>query len=155
MGRKAIVAFFVMIGLFVLSGCASTLNPYHGDFTCPQAEQGKCVPIQEAYKESLDLSSSQKKILLTEKENKNVSSSSDNSIPIAESYAESLFSRLQKMLSDPKTPVIAPPKVIRVLVLPYTDGSKKFYDSRYVYVIVEDPQWLFQNLNVSQVEDEH
>ena len=165
-GIKFLATFLVVLGF---SGCASKMmNPYSEEFTCPQAEKGKCVPIKQAYLESLQ--SSQQDLLFTptpQVSNQPATSSSVNATSFnvqsifpqdvfIESYGkynEALIKKLQQMLENPKTPVLAPPQVIRVLILPYTADKSTFYAERYAYVIVEEPQWVFHNILNVQEED--
>jgi conjugal transfer pilus assembly protein TraV len=158
-GVKFLATFLAILGF---SGCASkVMNPYSEEFTCPQAEKGKCVPIKQAYLESLQ--SSPQDLLFSPtpqgySQPVNATSFSAQSIfpqdAFIEAYGkynEALIKKLQQMLENPKTPVLAPPQVIRVLILPYAAGRDTFYAERYAYVIVEEPQWVFHNiLNVQE-----
>ncbi len=131
MKRKLIALLFILF----LSGCAGVVNPYKGSFTCPEASDGKCVGIPEAYQESI--ASTSVKAWLQAEAGPN---------PIEQEYASSLFLKLQKMLKEPKTPMLYPPTVIRVLILPYEEEGKNFYNARFVYSIVDDPKWILQNI---------
>lgn len=123
------------LGLFAL-GCASVMNPYEGDFTCPMNEQGKCVPLKEAYEESRVLKLEEKT------QPKNIPYS-----PVEEEYRDALFSKLANLLKEPKTPVVAQPKIVRVMMLPYQgDSGKELYSARYIYLMVDEPKWILQNL---------
>jgi len=54
-----------------------------------------------------------------------------------------VFSELAGLIESPDTPVVAPAKVMRVLILPYRSQSNKaLYMNRYVYVIADDPAWV-------------
>lgn len=134
-------SFLVLIFCFAfcVAGCASVVNPYSSDFTCPQMEKGKCVPIMEAYEESL------KNQVITVEEKKDTPAKERSSLE--ESYRDLLFERMARLLKEPKTPLLAPPKVVRVMILPYqAEQGKEFYSARYVYVVVEDPYWILQNI---------
>ncbi|MEM4134370.1 MAG: TraV family lipoprotein [Candidatus Micrarchaeia archaeon] len=138
---------FLMFALMLFSyGCASTLNPYSGDFTCPQTESGKCVSILEAYQESVG---QKRGTILSESSSANntMMSNAVNEYSNYENlYSEALFDRLKQVLVNPKTPIIAPPKVIRIMVLPYTNGQKEFFDSRYIYLVVDDFHWVLHDI---------
>ena len=56
-------------------------------------------------------------------------------------YQESVYKKLSGLLEEPKTPVIAPPKVMRVLLLPYKN-EKDLYMYRYAYFVVDDFRWV-------------
>jgi len=157
-GGKILAVFLMVLGF---AGCASkVMNPYSEEFTCPQAEKGKCVPIKQAYLESLQ--SSQETLLYTptptatsqaDKQKENGTSFSvqsifpqDNFIEAYGKYNEALLKKLQQILENPKTPVLIPPQVVRVLILPYAADRDTFYAERYAYIIVEEPQWVFHNI---------
>ena len=162
--KKGIKLGIAFLAIFGLSGCVSIskiMNPYSAEFSCPQAEKGKCVSIQQAYVESLQ--KPQQDLLFSptsQDKEKSVNTTSFNAQSVfpqealVESYGrynEALIKRLQQMLENPKTPVLAPPQVIRVLILPYAADKNTFYAERYAYVIVEDPQWVFHNiLNIQE-----
>jgi conjugal transfer pilus assembly protein TraV len=142
-------SFLVILGL---SGCVSKImNPYGGDFSCPQTEKGKCVPIQQAYWESL-----QERTEIKENKRKENETSFNIFLQDAEEnygkYNEALLKKLQQMLENPKTPVLIPPQVVRVLILPYAVERDTFYSGRYAYIIVEDSQWVFHNILNMQEE---
>jgi conjugal transfer pilus assembly protein TraV len=162
---KFLATFLVILGF---SGCASkVMNPYSEEFTCPQAEKGKCVPIKQAYLESLQAPPQDLLFTPTPQVNNQPDNSSANAtflnmqnifpqdafIEAYSKYNEALIRKLQQMLENPKTPVLVPPQVIRVLILPYAGDRNTFYAERYAYVIVENPQWVFHN--IFNVQEEH
>ena len=56
-------------------------------------------------------------------------------------YQEGVYKKLAGLLDEPKTPLIAPPKVMRVLLLPYKN-DKDLYMYRYAYFVVDDFRWV-------------
>ena len=56
-------------------------------------------------------------------------------------YQEGVYKKLAGLLEEPKTPLIAPPKVMRVLLLPYKN-DRDLYMYRYVYFVVDDFRWV-------------
>ncbi|MGB9811442.1 MAG: type IV conjugative transfer system lipoprotein TraV [Dictyoglomus turgidum] len=145
MGRIKLLVVFLFL---LVVGCASALNPYHGEFECPQMEKGKCVSIPEAYNESINGVPKQKDKTLSLEEPPRQTE------VLVSQYQEELFKKMTQLLKEPKTPLVVPPRVVRVMILPYmSDDSKEFYSARYVYVIVEDPQWTLQNLLALPPED--
>lgn len=145
---KKYLIFLVCLLLMGAYGCASVVNPYSESFTCPLMEEGKCVPIKEAYNESL------KGYTLKLEETKDAKNLTKEYDPVQESYRTALFDKLTKLLRDPKTPILAPPKIVRVMILPYQDSQgKEFYSTRYIYLVVEDPQWILQNINTLPSEE--
>ena len=57
-------------------------------------------------------------------------------------YQGSLYKKLSGLLEEPDTPVIAPPKVMRVLLLPYKGTDKELFMYRYAYFVVDDYSWV-------------
>jgi conjugal transfer pilus assembly protein TraV len=57
-------------------------------------------------------------------------------------YQEALYKELAGLLKEPLTPIVAPPKVMRVLLLPYKGDSNELYMLRYIYFFVEEPKWI-------------
>lgn len=147
--KKILKAISTFVVTALLAGCASTLNPYSGEFECPQMEKGKCVGIPTAYKEAVSGGT------LTLEEKGKEKQTDFSYIGIEAEYRGALFQRLAKLLKEPKTPLLAPPKVVRVMVMPYqSSDSKEFYSARYVYVLIDDPQWILQNLMALPPEGE-
>jgi len=147
---KKIVKFLLIgISLLCLTACAGTLNPYQGEFECPQAEKGKCVSIQQAYQESIISFDDKKKTKKTTGKEEPLYNE------IETKYTTELFGKLSSLLKEPKSPLVVPPKVVRVMILPYQSGEgKEFYSARYVYVIVEEPRWILQNLKTLPPEEQ-
>jgi len=106
-----------------LAGC---LNPYAGDFNCPETDHGKCVSVSDAYQESRG---------------------DQGTLPLSDSgnYREALFERLAGMLNEPETPLVVPPKVMRVLLLPYEGRDAELYLFRYAYIFTDRPHWVLSN----------
>jgi len=160
------ICLLIVLLCFLLNGCGRILNPYESEFSCPQAEQGKCIGIPEAYNESLSQEKEVKEYNLakeafssdvSEEQKKSTSYSRDSLLlsPAEKQYVESLYDVLTKLLKDPQAPVIMPPKIVRVLILPYQNQEgKNLYSARYIYVIVEDPKWVIHNILTSEVTPE-
>lgn len=137
--RRLVILFVLAI---LLTGCASVLNPYESDFQCPDTDRGKCVSVQDAYGESMKKN--------YRKENKDeVKSEKPKEGDALESqdkknndYREALYKELVGLLKEPLTPMVAPPKVMRVLLLPYKGDSNELYMIRYVYFFVDGPKWI-------------
>lgn len=69
-------------------------------------------------------------------------------------YRSALFDKFSGLLKEPKTPIVAPPKVMRVLLLPYTGQDNEFYMLRYVYFFVDKPRWILGDSVTVDGEDE-
>lgn len=138
-----------LLGLLILflSGC-SIFNPYNGEFTCPKTYNGKCVSPTSAYQESVEGSPKERegeglKPLTNgggaEDKKKGTAAMTEAS------YQNALYEKLTGLLKEPTTPMIAPPQVMRVLILPYKGEDARLYMPRYVYVIVDAPKWVLGN----------
>lgn len=62
-------------------------------------------------------------------------------LPIQE-YRDASLKKITKMLRDPVTPIVAPPHVMRVLILPYEDDDGALNLQRFKYVMVDRPKWV-------------
>ncbi len=159
-----------LAGMLLLNGCA-LLNPYESNFSCPESYNGKCVSVQTAYSESSG-GASKTKDMAADQSRENCGPEFDNSGACTESTKESvganpaskengaltkyraaLFDKFTGLLKEPVTPVVAPPKTMRVLLLPYTGQDNEFYMLRYVYFFVDEPRWLLGD-TVSSGEEE-
>jgi conjugal transfer pilus assembly protein TraV len=136
--RRLILLFALAI---LLTGCASVFNPYESDFQCPETDRGKCVSVQDAYGESVqkNLSKENKEELKNEKPKEGDALKSQDK---KNDYQEALYKELAGLLKEPITPVVAPPKVMRVLLLPYKGDVNELYMLRYIYFFVEEPKWI-------------
>jgi conjugal transfer pilus assembly protein TraV len=134
------------IGLLIflttfLIGCASVFNPYESDFQCPETDRGKCVSVQDAYGESMqkNIGTGNKDKEKSEKPKEGDALESQDK---KNDYQEALYKELAGLLKEPITPVVAPPKVMRVLLLPYKGDVNELYMLRYIYFFVEEPKWI-------------
>lgn len=160
---------FIAVGMLIMSGCA-LLNPYESSFSCPETSNGKCVSVQTAYSESAADSG---KITEAPAEHKDQECDTENSTGCGCSdgkkdlslnpssrensnynrYRNALFDKFSGLLKEPVSPVVAPPKTMRVLLLPYTGQDNEFYMLRYVYFFVDEPRWLLGDTVSSGEED--
>ncbi len=150
--NKKILNLSILSLAFVLAGCANALNPYSSKFQCPHVYKGQCVSLQEAYQKSKTNTDGDPKLLKPKNKQTDQHSASNDSCPnCAEvppakapadlSYKTSLYNKLKGLLKSPKTPVVVPPKVIRVLILPYKTANGDLEMSRYVYFFATKPGW--------------
>ncbi|MBI5643234.1 MAG: type IV conjugative transfer system lipoprotein TraV [Deltaproteobacteria bacterium] len=64
-------------------------------------------------------------------------------------YRENLQRELSGFLEAPVTPVIIPPKVMRVLIFPYPDKTV-LYMPRYIYMMIDEPEWVIGNYLIKE-----
>lgn len=141
---------FIIFVLSVLSGC-STLMPYNTEFQCSSPDKGKCATVKAAYDESKKNTVTGAAVGKKSAEGKDKDIGAEKpkekeNTPDAEAgvYKNNLQKELSNLLEAPVTPVIIPPKVLRVLIFPYPD--KKFlYMPRYVYMMTDEPEWVIGN----------
>jgi len=69
-------------------------------------------------------------------------------------YRSALYDKFGNLLKEPQTPVVSPPKIMRVLLMPYTGQENEFYMLRYVYFFVDEPRWLLGNSIMAEDEEE-
>ena len=74
-------------------------------------------------------------------------SSNDPLRDAKETYQTLTYKRLNSLLGQPETPMIAPPEVIRVLLLPRVGGDDKnqITMARYRYLIVKPSRWVLKD----------
>lgn len=130
----------VCAAALILSGCGTMLNPYHEEFSCKaEAEGGSCVDTMTAYADA------------------QVTEPADNRPPKpsmsldgkvgAEStaravYEDRYYRRLAGLLEEPQVPMIEPPKIMRVLLMPYKGEGGELFMPRYSFIKVEDARWV-------------
>ncbi len=129
--RRLPTQIVILLMAVTLTGCGAALNPYNENFRCQAPEDsGQCVDTKTAYEEATGLGQvaggTQKK---------------------AEESAEAArLTRLAELLQEPQTPMIAPPRVLRVLILPYK-GSGDLFMARYAYLQVEPANWVLTGVD--------
>ena len=150
----------LLFSLSVLTGCSGTLMPYESSFQCPGGYNGICESIDDAYQDSVsgidprqfDEKWKEKKEAweeshseLIEARNRMTKGMHDTDQHInSASYRQSYLRKLQDLMEAPETPVLVPPKVIRILVLPRTFEEKRsLVGSHYLFSQLEDrPRWI-------------
>lgn len=149
------INLMVIISLCViLSGCAAIFNPYNSEFSCPETNKGACVSTTEAYKRSLtgedetnpDICKEGK---CTEAGNsetvtKGKKKVDENAYEVSPEnvYRDNLFRELSELIEEPETPIVAPPAIVRILMLSYPENSQ-FYGWRYVFFMDGEPKWIY------------
>lgn len=147
----------------LLSGCA-ILNPYESESMCPKGFTGKCLSIKNAYDESKTgkdgwIPPSKKgEVESCPSGACSGGSAGQQGLPLNpedrnySAYRTSLYNKLDTLLKEPNTPVVAPPKVMRIRLLPYRGKDGEFYMLRHVYFFVDEPKWVLGE-GIENVED--
>jgi len=128
------MATLILLGL---TGCASVekvINPYEENFKCRASDEtGKCIDTPSAYKEA---------------RYPNIPVSPG--MPTAGvSEQDQRYQMVAGLLEEPQKPILQPPKIMRVLLLPYEGEGEELFMTRYVYVKVEESDWILSDINES------
>jgi conjugal transfer pilus assembly protein TraV len=141
--------------------------PYESSFQCPGGYNGICESIDDAYHDSVngidarqfdekwkehkadweeshaELIAARKSISAIDKASGTVSTGQK---PV--SYRESYLRKMKDLIDAPETPVLVPPKVIRILVLPRTyEQRRSLVGSHYLFSQLEDgPRWILRKI---------
>ncbi len=128
---KSILAVLLMALLAACNTVGNTINPYKSNFNCPYKESGKCISMTGAYDES------------RRDQSQATDPAKGTVLPTngEKAYQEGVYKKLAGLLDEPRTPLIAPPKVMRVLLLPYKN-DRDLYMYRYAYFVVDDFRWV-------------
>ena len=122
--------------LLCISGCAGVkdaVNPYEENFHCKAKDSdGKCLDTPTAYKEAR-LPDGQ------------MSEATSNTSQIE--AQNSRYKALTDLLEAPETPVLNPPKILRVLLLPYKGENNELFMTRYAYLEIEPSQWVLTEVS--------
>ena len=125
----------VIVILFCVSGCAQVkdaVNPYEENFRCKAKDsEGQCLDTQAAYKEAR-LPDGQ---------------GDENSNTSQIEAQNSRYKALTDVLEAPETPVLDPPKIMRVLLLPYKGENNELFMTRYAYLEIEPSQWVLTEVS--------
>jgi conjugal transfer pilus assembly protein TraV len=120
----------------VLSACApvkDVINPYNEDFKCrAKDDAGKCIDTPTAYKEARYPEAKE--------------GQPDPVDSMKQAAQDKRYQILAELLQEPKKPVLQPPKILRVLLLPYQGEEEELFMTRYVYVKIEDSRWVLTDL---------
>ncbi len=138
--RKTGVILKVLVFVFLLGGC-SVFNPYKDKFSCPIKEDGKCVSMSTAYKESKG------EIGLPQS-----GPTTNQATPSEDHYREAFLNKMTTLIEAPSVPVITQPQVARILILPY-EAENRFYSERYVYLLLDRPKWVLSSVNLSSPQE--
>ncbi len=151
MFRKRLKKVFLSIAIasavsFLLSDCA--LNPYHSSFACQHYYKGQCVSITKAYKESVHNTDgggdaqAQKQL-----RQMSINTSGSSNTQVTSIYNQQILDKINKLIAQPKTPIVVPPSTMRVLILPYVNSQNELEMARYVYFFTGKPKWIFSATN--------
>lgn len=150
---KSLKSLYALLPLLILSACApmqNAVNPYEEDFKChAKDDTGKCIDTPSAYQEARfpeagDPSDCPNCPDKSEAINPTASTAQNASRIDAQS---SRYRVLTELLEEPDKPMLEPPKIMRVLMLPYKGEQDELFMPRYVYLKLRDSQWILTDIN--------
>ena len=128
---KLIAAIAVLALVSGCSGLKQAVNPYEENFRCKAKDsEGKCVDTPAAYRESLQ-----------------PESQDDTASAVRMETENSRYREIAELLDAPEAPLLKPPKVLRVLLLPYRGENNELFMSRWAYLEVEPSQWVLSEIH--------
>lgn len=158
--KNALAAGFTVSALLV-SGCA--MLPYEQEFACKNEDHGQCIHPEDAYREAVDQSlpdaagyQSAGDPINRKKRRRQEALSPVATAPGGyDSYRNAVYDQLAAIVEAPVTPMVAPAKTVRTLILPYTDrkGEGRLYMARYVYSVLEQPRFVLGDYLSGQSND--
>ena len=149
----------VLNGAALLSSCAtvgSLMSPYSERFSCKNSDHGQCIHPDAAYGDAVAdrTSRSDPKVTRNRERAKPDDMSAGTSrrstrrgqtgTDAFTGYRDSVYRELQGLIEQPVTPMLRAPRTVRTLILPYADRQRRdrLYMPRYVYSIVDTPNWV-------------
>jgi len=125
-----------VLAAVILSACApvkDVINPYNEDFKCrAKDDAGKCIDTPTAYQEARYPETKE--------------GQPDPGDAMKQAAQDKRYKLLTELLQEPKKPVLQPPKILRVLLLPYQGEQEELFMTRFVYVKIEDSRWVLTDL---------
>ena len=132
-----IVCCIPLFLVVLLSACAplqDAVNPYEENFKCKSKDDaGECIDTTAAYKKA---------------RYPDADPEPDRELAngITKEVQDNRYRVLAGLLKEEKKPLLQPPKILRVLLLPYKGEEDELFMSRYVYVKIEDSKWILTDL---------
>lgn len=145
------------------STVGSLMSPYSEKFSCKNSDHGQCIHPDKAYADAVSGRSSRSDPAVTNDKallRDNASGyggagkrRQSGTAPFT-GYRDSVYRELQGLVEAPVTPMQRPGRTVRTLILPYADRERpdRLYMPRYVYAILERPQWVVGDYLVNPVQ---
>jgi conjugal transfer pilus assembly protein TraV len=152
---KSLSIVLPLLLLLLLPGCSgfkSIINPYEENFKCrTKDDAGKCIDTPSAYKEARfpDANNADESAACTNANGDKipchppVSNTNKNQL----TAQDSRYKVLTELLEEPDKPMLEPPKIMRVLMLPYKGESDELFMTRYVYLKLKESQWVLTDIS--------
>jgi len=159
--RKLVLPALVPI-LTVPTGCTtigSMMSPYSEKFSCKNSDHGQCIHPDKAYADAAAGSPSRSNPAVTN-DKALLRGTTSPGKPAAKAapgayagYRDSVYRELQGLIDAPVTPMLRQGRTVRTLIMPYAERERpdRLYMPRYVYSILERPQWVVGDYLVNPV----
>ncbi len=145
-------AALLLLGLLpACTAIGSAMSPYSEKFSCKNSDHGQCIHPDRAYADAVAGRTSRSDPKVTNSASAAISPAAAKK-PKAKSgaaapylgYRDSVYQELKGLVDAPVTPMLRPGRTIRTLILPYADRERpdRLYMPRYVYSILDKPQWV-------------
>lgn len=132
--KKHIAIYNSLLFLIILTGCGPVLNPYNENFKCrAKDEAGECIDTPTAYQKA--------RYPKTE-----AAVTPDPAETAQHELQENRYKIVSELLKEETKPLLQPPKILRVLLLPYKGEDEELFMSRYAYLKIEDSHWVLTDL---------
>ncbi len=131
--KKLLASILILLCVSGCAGVKDAVNPYEENFRCKAKDsEGKCLDTPTAYKEARFPDGQ-------------VSEAASNTSQVE--AQNSRYKALTDLLEAPETPVLNPPKILRVLLLPYKGENNELFMTRYAYLEIEPSQWVLTEVS--------
>ena len=147
----------LLLIVLLVAGCGGVLNPYDSKLKCPDPDFGVCTDVETAWKQSFKDRQELKREARIRAAKQNhekcpngdcskidskTSNDSQNTKDI-NIYFASWLKETTKLLEQPQTPVIKPPRILYGLIFPYDGGhGDVLFMSQRVFIIAEPPRFV-------------
>ena len=155
--QHVILSFLLLVPLSGCGGLVGQLvNPYEENFKCrTRDDAGKCIDTSSAYKEARfpDVDNARET---------SCTNASGDTIPCPPTIAaasgirtninqltaqNSRYKTLTELMQEPDKPMLEPPKIMRVLMLPYKGENDELFMTRYVYLKLKESGWVLTDIS--------
>lgn len=129
------------------SGCA-LFNPYDSQFMCSATDDyGRCVDVDDAYAEALQGHRNPPRRTAQAAVDDRSPEDQDRERPSQDNraysaYKDAEYREMRKLLEQPVTPLVKPPKVLRTLITAYPSNDRTLYTPRYVFFFADEGQFV-------------
>lgn len=147
---RSAIALTLLALLPACTAIGSAMSPYPEKFSCKNSDHGQCIHPDRAYADAVAGRSSKSDPQATNSKRQASKGGAGSGQKAKASstpylgYRASVYQELQGLVEAPVTPMLRPGRTIRTLILPYADRERpdRLYMPRYVYSILDKPQWV-------------